>query len=48
MTLADRYQFLLWWEPRYWGFHLYRYTGSLWFCYRWSLVIGPLEVRAWR
>mgnify|MGYP001014168216 FL=1 len=43
------FQFLLWWPLHYWGLHMYRYEPplSLARVYRWSLVIGPLEVRRW-
>ena len=49
MTLAEL-QFVWWGDPRDWQWRARRYrpATSMGRIYRWSLWLGPLEVRAWR
>lgn len=37
----------VWWGWPAWRLNAFRYTHSLAAIYRWSLSIGPLEIRRW-
>ncbi len=41
-----RLQFV-WWGWRWHLPYVHRWTGSLAHIYRWSLCLGPLEIRRW-
>lgn len=43
----SRYQFVWWWPLREWCVSCGRYDHGLRLIYRWSVQIGPLEIRRW-
>ena len=43
----NRYQFVWWWSLADWSIGFGRWSGSMSLIYRWSLQVGPLEIRRW-
>ena len=42
-----RFQFVWWWPLQDWSISWGRWLGGMRLIYRWSVQVGPLEIRRW-